>query len=134
MDDQQRVLDANSLFYRAFTDHDLVAMAALWADDVPVSCIHPGWTPLHGRAEVMASWRAILEAGDAPEAYAESPKVFITGDHAYVICREVVGGTFLVATNLFVRRGEKWRMVHHQAGPIATPFITGFAPPDDLVH
>ena len=40
------VLFANEAFYRAFADRDMDAMAALWAADGPVACIHPGWPAL----------------------------------------------------------------------------------------
>ena len=60
MDDESAVLAANDAFYVAFATGDIEAMGRLWADRPQVSCVHPGWAPLFGRAEVMASWRAVL--------------------------------------------------------------------------
>ena len=34
-----------------------------------------------------------------------------------MICFEEISGSFLIATNIFVREGGRWKMVHHQAGP-----------------
>jgi hypothetical protein len=46
-----------------------------------------------------------------------------------VICFEEIMNTFLVATNVFVREGRVWKMVHHQAGPTsAQPEIEQGAP------
>jgi len=36
-----------------------------------------------------------------------------------VICRELVGGSPLAATNVFVREDGAWRLLHHQSGPVA---------------
>ena len=38
-----------------------------------------------------------------------------------VCCLESLSGHGFIATNLFVRDGKIWRMVHHHAGPIAGP-------------
>jgi hypothetical protein len=35
-----------------------------------------------------------------------------------VICRELVAGSPLVATNVFVLEDEGWKLVHHQSGPV----------------
>jgi hypothetical protein len=113
------VLDANSAFYRAFAERDLVAMDGLWATGAPVACLHPGWDVLRGRAAVMASWRSLLE-GDSPAVSCGSASAHVAGDVAWVVCRErIAGGPVLAATNVFVRERGDWRICHHQAGLVA---------------
>ena len=41
------------------------------------------------------------------------------GEVAFVTCHEVLPSGRLAATNVFVREGDAWRLVHHQATPIA---------------
>ncbi|HTN52425.1 MAG TPA: nuclear transport factor 2 family protein [Anaeromyxobacter sp.] len=113
------VLEANAGFYQAFAARDATAMARLWAERHPVACIHPGWDVLDGRDRVLASWRGILESGSAPEITCSLAEAHVLGDVAYVTCHEVLAGGRLAATNVFVREGSAWRMVHHQATPIA---------------
>jgi hypothetical protein len=113
------VLAANAAFYRAFADHDADAMDTLWAQRDAVACIHPGWQALHGRDEVMASWRSILDGPDAPEISCSHAAVYANDEVAFVICVEQLQGGTLAATNVFVREAGEWRMVHHHAGPIA---------------
>ena len=117
MSDEEAVLAANQEFYRAFTTRDLAAMDALWAREVAVACIHPGWDALVGRDMVMESWAAILGGAGAPQIRCEAPRAFVLGPSAFVICREVLEQGQLIATNVFVREPAGWRMVHHQAGP-----------------
>ncbi len=114
---REAVLFANDAFYSAFAERDMAAMEALWSTEAPVAVIHPGWQALTGRDEVMESWQAILEGPNPPEITCHGASAHVCGDLAYVLCYEQVGGGFLVATNLFVREGGAWRMIHHQAGP-----------------
>src|SRR5689334_19999380 len=114
------VLDANSAFYRAFATRDLDAMDALWSRRTAVACVHPGWDALRGRDEVMDAWRAILTGAESPKVGCSHAFAQVHGDVALVVCREHVEGGQLVATNVFVREGDTWRLVHHQASPLAT--------------
>lgn len=113
----QDVLLANDAFYRAFAARDVKAMDAVWARHAPVACIHPGWGALVGRQAVMESWSRILGGPGAPKIACRDARSFVAGDLAWVICFEVIDDGYLIATNLFVREGDAWRMVHHQAGP-----------------
>ncbi len=126
------VLDANTAFYRAFSERDVAAMDALWARHAPVACVHPGWDALRGREDVMQSWSAILSGDDAPEIGCSHAFAQVLGDTALVICREHVAGGALVATNVFVREGGAWRLVHHQASPLASEEDEAEAPGEPL--
>lgn len=112
-----KLLFANDAFYTAFNSRDAVAMDALWAHDTPVTCIHPGWQALTSRDEVMDSWQAILGNPKAPRITCRGARAVIKGEVGLVVCYEMIGGTVLVASNVFVREGDAWRLVHHQAGP-----------------
>jgi ketosteroid isomerase-like protein len=117
--DEQEVLEANQAFYAAFAARDAAAMESLWAREAQVACLHPGWKLLLGRDEVLRSWRGILLGGGAPESIrCERPSARVAGDAAWVICAEVVPGGVLAATNLFLREGGSWQMVHHHASPL----------------
>jgi hypothetical protein len=114
------VLEANAAFYRAFSAHDPGAMEAVWARHAPVACVHPGWDALDGRDEVLRSWRAILGSPEAPQIRCTGAQARVLGEVAWVVCHEELPGARLVATNLFVREDAAWRMVHHQASPMAS--------------
>jgi ketosteroid isomerase-like protein len=113
------VLEANEAFYRAFAQRDVEAMDALWSHRSPVACIHPGWDSLHGRVEVLGSFRAILGAGSSPRVRCTVAAAHVIGEAAFVTCHELVEGARLVATNVFTREDGAWRVVHHHASPLA---------------
>ena len=56
----KQILSINQDFYTAFSSANLVKMRAVWSDTEEVVCIHPGWSPLTGIEEVMASWEQIF--------------------------------------------------------------------------
>jgi len=128
-------LAANRAFYHAFSSRDLGAMDMLWARSVPVLCIHPGWPPLVDRAAVLSSWRDILKNPASPKAYSRNDRAFIYGTTAVVICEEVLDGGVLAATNIFVDELGSWRLVHHQASPVAIQIEEAeTAPPRSQLH
>ena len=113
------VLAANAAFYQAFATRDVAAMEAIWAVEAPVACTHPAWPVLRGRRDVLRSWRGILENPDAPSVEHRDAVVHPAGDAAVVLCRELVNGTPLEATNVFVRERGAWRIAHHHASGVA---------------
>ena len=120
------VLAANQAFYDAFKAGDMAAMAAAWAEAAPVACAHPGAPLLVGRATVLESWASILGSPDRPEITCQQPQAHLLGESAFVTCYERFGserGATLLATNILVKEGGQWRLVHHHAGP------TPVAPP-----
>ncbi len=121
MSDTEAVLFANEAFYAAFARRDADAMDDVWASRDAVTCVHPGWPPIGGRDQVIESWRAILGNPDSPTIRASHATAQVLNDVAYVVCYESFDEGFMVATNLFVRQGKAWAMVHHQAGMAPRP-------------
>jgi ketosteroid isomerase-like protein len=129
MSNTDAILAANAAYYRAFSTGDVAAMSRIWADD-GVSCVHPGWTPLVGRAAVVDSYRNILASPNRVRIVHREDTAIVTGDEGRVVCIEIVEGTaLLAATNFYRRIGDAWRMVHHQASPIAVAVEESEPPP-----
>jgi SnoaL-like domain len=113
---EAELLFANEAFYRAFQAADSQGMAELWSEVSSVVCLHPGWPPIFGREEVLASWGRIFD--NAPVSIeCRSARAVALADAGFVVCFEVLPQGALIATNYFVREDGKLRLVHHQAGP-----------------
>jgi len=126
MDDEADVLAANAAFYRAFATADMRAMESLWAPDRDdLSAVHPGAPAIIGRAGVIESWQAILDGTDRVDIRCTNAKACLYGDFSFVVCNEELQGNVLVATNIFCRTNEGWRLMHHQAGPCLVSGRTG---------
>jgi len=118
MELEAAALAANEAFYDAFNQKDATLMDALWTDSDQASCIHPGWNLLRGREAVLDSWRSILTNPGQPRIVTGGATASVHGALAIVICRELVGGSPLVATNVFILEGESWKLLHHHSGPV----------------
>ena len=136
--DTTAVLRANQSLYDAFETGDADLMAALWLDGPDastVSCVHPGWSPLHGRETVLRSWTMIMANTSFIQFVLTDVEVTVAGEVAVVTCGEnmltglddVTGGDIgglaggrAVATNVFRRTPEGWRLWVHHASPVLT--------------
>ena len=119
---------ANARFYRAFEALDLAAMTDVWLHADHVKCVHPGWPLLVGWDAVRESWGAIFQ-GTAEMRFTISDVRAAGGDDVgWVTCTEnilaEVGGrisvTAVLATNLFERGSDGWKMIHHHASHVLT--------------
>jgi len=123
MSDDAEVMNANARFYRAFETLDTDEMDRVWAHDDHVRCVHPGWPLLSGWAAVRESWATIFANTEEMRFTLSDVQATVGGDVAWVTCTEnilsEVGGrvtvTAILATNVFEREAEGWRVVHHHA-------------------
>jgi uncharacterized protein (TIGR02246 family) len=118
MSDERDILAANAAYYRAFATRDAGAMGRVWAEE-GVSCVHPGWPVLIGREAILDSYRNILRNPSQEPIEHRHATALVSGGDGRVFCVELVGGMALAATNWFRRIDGAWRMIHHQASPIA---------------
>jgi ketosteroid isomerase-like protein len=120
MNESTIIQAANEAYYKAFRTGDDALMGRIW-DEGDVSVIHPGWPAITGRKQVLESYRRIMSNPMQDAVVAEDIEITIMDQLARVICTERVGEAGLIATNLFRKTGDLWRMIHHQASPLAFP-------------
>ena len=120
--DHDAVVAANAAFYDAFERRDLDAMAAVWERSPRASCVHPGWAMLVGWDQVGASWASLFGGPQQLQFIVTDERVEVSGDVAWVTCTENLidsgAAHSVAATNVFVRAGDGWRLVHHQGSPV----------------
>lgn len=128
--DKEDVAEQNAAFYRAFESADLDAMTELWLDDAEAMCIHPGAMPVKGTSAINRSWALIMANTPYIQFFLTDVEVSVLGDVASVTCTENVltanemtdagafNGAKAVATNVFVRTSDRWRLWIHHASPV----------------
>jgi ketosteroid isomerase-like protein len=120
--------DAEAAFYEAFTKSDLDAMMAVWADDDDIYCVHPQGGRVTGVADVRESWRRIFNSRQTL-TFALREQHLVHGMMFSVHCvyediqleDESHARASTVATNIYMRTDQGWRMVAHHASPAAAP-------------
>ena len=126
MSDLTEVEQANRHFYQAFETLDLARMDQVWAHGKHVKCVHPGWTLLVGWEAVRSSWEAIFENTAEMRFTLSDVRAAASGDLGWVTCTENIFSevrgrlavTSVLATNVFERGPQGWRMIHHHASHI----------------
>jgi ketosteroid isomerase-like protein len=120
----------NTSFYQAFEAADLDRMRDLWLDDQETLCVHPGALPVRGTAAINRSWALIMANTPYIQFFLTDVEVSVLDDVASVTCTENVltademtdddafAGAKAVATNVFVRTTEGWRLWIHHASPV----------------
>jgi uncharacterized protein (TIGR02246 family) len=130
--------DVEAAFYEALQRGDLDALMALWADDDEVVCVHPGGGGrLVGPAAIRASFEAIFAHSGIPVVPEQVHRLQQIGAaiHHLVERIEVVTPEgrqvgWVVATNVYVKTGQGWRIAAHHASP-AEPQAPAAAAPHD---
>jgi hypothetical protein len=133
LEDGGLVLQANSLFYKAFSYKDIDEMKRLWLADRSCICIHPGHAPLVGAHAIVQSWSRMFEStkGAFQKTWMEphAIRLSVKAHTAIVTCEEHVysrrfirGQTRqtqleqkLQATNIFRKVSGKWFLTYHHA-------------------
>ncbi|MFE0640220.1 nuclear transport factor 2 family protein [Streptomyces sp. NPDC058877] len=136
--DRAAVEAANTAFYEAMETGDFEGLAGLWLDEgadgaAPVTCVHPGWPVLTGRGEVLRSYALIMANTEYIQFFLTDLRISLAGDTALVTCTENIlsggpaedgaelgplVGQLVVATNVFRRTPEGWRIWSHHASPV----------------
>jgi ketosteroid isomerase-like protein len=127
---QREVEAVNTGFYEAIESADLDTMRDLWLDDPDVVCVHPGTLPVRGSGPVGRSWALVMASTPYIQFFLTDVVVTVQDGTASVTCTENIltgdehtgpdafGGGRAVATNVFVRTPEGWRLWVHHASPV----------------
>lgn len=133
--------DAEAEFYEAVRDGDLERLMAVWADDDDVVCVHPGGTRLVGPQAVRGAFEAIFSNGAIAVHPEHVKRVHAMGSAVHSVLERIDVVTadgprtgWIVATNVYVKTGEGWRMVAHHASPGAPDEIPEIIETPSVLH
>jgi len=118
--------DAEEAFYDAIGRADLEALMNVWADDEEIVCIHPTGERLTGPMAIRESWRAIF-ANNPPLTVRIKTSVcwksLMLDVHSVVetlyLGDEPTAHGPLLATNVFQRGANGWRLLAHHVSTAA---------------
>ena len=123
--------DVEAAFYEAIARGDLAALMSVWADDEEIVCIPPTGQRLTGAAAIRDSWRGI---------FANNPRLTVRLSRAMrwsgmlLTVHNVVETLYLgderkphgpmLATNVFQRGTNGWRLLAHHSSTAADRDLT----------
>ncbi len=124
-DEREIILLQNERFYEALETHGMAEIEALWSHASYVRCIHPGGVVMEGWETVRESWRAIMDGGWQLSIAPRNVSVELFGTLAVVVLtEEMVSHTvhdvaMVMATNIFERSADGWKIIHHHGSLMA---------------
>jgi ketosteroid isomerase-like protein len=116
--------DIEAAFYEALQTADLEKLMACWADEDEIVCVHPGGPRLVGVDAIRAAFEAIFSNGSIQawpqgvrkiESLASS--VHNVRERIDLMTEEGPREAFVVATNVYHKTAQGWRLVAHHASP-----------------
>ena len=116
--------DTEAAFYEALQSGDIDKLMTCWADEDEIVCVHPGGARVVGAAAIRASFDGLFSNG-AVRAFAEkirkveamSSAVHSVLQRIEVLTEEGPRHAYVIATNVYHKAAQGWRLVAHHASP-----------------
>jgi ketosteroid isomerase-like protein len=116
--------DVETAFYEALQNGDITQLMACWADEDEIVCIHPGGSRLVGSGAIRAAFETLFASGGIAARPQRVRKVesLASAMHNVLEQVEVMTGegplqAWVIATNVYHKTPQGWRMVAHHASP-----------------
>ena len=116
--------DIEAAFYEALQSGDIEKLMACWGDEDDIVCVHPGGARLVGAAAIRASFEAMFSNGSiyahatkVRKVEAMSASVHSVLERIEVLTDEGPRHAYVIATNVYHKTAQGWRMVAHHASP-----------------
>lgn len=116
--------DAEHAFYEALRTGDTDTLMDVWSEDEEIVCIHPSGPRQVGPAAIRTSWRQILANGGMHVSVshlqvAHNPLCAVHNvlEQVQVETHPEARYAFVLATNVYLKQADGWRLVLHHASP-----------------
>ena len=134
--------DIEGQFYEALQRADLEALMALWADDDEIVCVHPGGPRVVGAAAIRAAFEAIFANGAITVQPEQVRRIQWLGGALHHLVERVdvpaegggVQAAWVLATNVYVKTAQGWRLAAHHASPGSLQELAGPGDPPTTLH
>ena len=111
-------------FYEALQRGDIERLMSVWSDDEEISCVHPGGPRVVGAGAIRAAFESIFAHGAVnarPEKVRRlqtlSCAVHSVLEQIQIMTPEGPQSAWVVATNVYLKTAQGWRLVSHHASP-----------------
>jgi uncharacterized protein (TIGR02246 family) len=133
--------DTEASFYEALQQGDLDKMMSVWADDDEIACVHPGGPRAVGPVSVRAAFEAVFVNGPVQVTVQQVRRLAQPGFAVHHVAEMVQAMTpdgfqtaYVMATNVYVRTAQGWRMVAHHASPGLPQALPDITEPRATLH
>ena len=133
--------DTEAQFYEALQRGDIDRLMAVWSDDDEIVCVHPGGPRLVGPAAIRAAFESMFSNG-AINAHPEKVRrmqghanaVHSVLERIQVMTQNGPQSAWVIATNVYLKTAQGWRMVAHHASPGAPGEVQEMIESGSVLH
>jgi ketosteroid isomerase-like protein len=134
--------DIETAFYEALQRGDIDALMNCWADEDEIFCVHPGGPRLVGMDAIRSAFDRMFSSGGvirATPARVRKIESLASAVHSVLERIEVLTPEgprhgFVLATNVYHKTPQGWRMVAHHASPGSTQMPVEAEERPQLLH
>ncbi len=116
--------ETEAAFYEALQLGDIDKLMACWADEDDIVCVHPGGPRLVGARAIRAGFDAMFSHGTIRATIDHVRRVQGLGVSIHSVQERVEVMTssgpaqaYVIATNIYLKSAQGWRLVAHHASP-----------------
>jgi uncharacterized protein (TIGR02246 family) len=133
--------DVEAQFYEALQRGDIERLMAVWSDDDEVVCVHPGGPRVVGHGAIRATFEAIFANGPIPVRPEQIRRVESAGcavhnllERVDITTAEGAQTAWVIATNVYLKTAQGWRLVAHHASPGASRELSEVVEAPSTLH
>lgn len=133
--------ETEASFYDALRHGDLDRVMAVWAEDEEIACVPPSGPRTVGTVAVRAAFEALLVNGPMHISIEHVRRmetavcaVHHVTERVQLVTDEGVKTAFVIATNVYLRTPQGWRMVAHHASAGMPQDIPDISEPRSTLH
>ncbi|MBK7049912.1 MAG: nuclear transport factor 2 family protein [Rhodoferax sp.] len=133
--------DTEAAFYEALQCGDIEKLMACWADEDEISCVHPGGPRLIGMGAIRAAFDTLFSNGCIrawPEGLHKieslASSVHNLRERIEVLTEDGPRMAYVVATNVYHKTAQGWRMVAHHASAASVQEMQDAVSTPQLLH
>jgi ketosteroid isomerase-like protein len=119
--------ETEASFYEALQTGDLERLMACWADEDDIICVHPGGPRLVGLGAIRAAFDTVFSSSSIRiqvEALRKiesmTSAVHSVRERIEILTRDGPVEAYAIATNVYHKTAQGWRLVAHHASPGAS--------------
>ncbi len=116
--------DVEAAFYEALQAADIEKLMACWADEDEIVCVHPGGPRMVGAGAIRAAFESMFANGSIRATPDRVRKIESLASAVHNVLERIEVMTpegprqaYVIATNVYHKTAQGWRMVAHHASP-----------------
>lgn len=116
--------DIEAQFYDALRSGDIDKLMRCWADEDEISCVQPGGSRVVGAGAIRSAFDAMFANGTIRATPMRVRKIEALSSSVHSVIEKIEVMTpegpreaYVIATNVYHKTAQGWRMVAHHASP-----------------